>query len=76
MLGATRRGVTRRDVLGAGAFFAAASTTGPARGETPFRLGLTPVFLDNDALIIDQLSAALERLAGITVQLEQRRTYQ
>lgn len=41
----------------------------------PFRLGLTPVFLDNDALVIEKLRAALEERLGGQVELEQRRTY-
>lgn len=40
-----------------------------------FRLGLTPVFLDNDAVVIDKLRAALEERLGGPVEMEQRRTY-
>ncbi len=45
------------------------------RAQTPFRLGLTPVFLDNDGTIITRLRAALSEMLGIPVTLEQRRTY-
>jgi phosphonate transport system substrate-binding protein len=47
-----------------------------ARAAMPLRLGLTPVFLDNDALVIERLSATLRQMTGLAVQLEQRRTYQ
>lgn len=40
------------------------------------RLGLTPVFLDNDALVIDHLKAAFSDAMGTPVELIQRRTYQ
>ena len=44
-----------------------------ARAETPFRFGLTPVFLDNEATVIDRLRAALDTGSGI--EMVQRRTY-
>ena len=44
-----------------------------ARAAVPFRLGLTPVFLDNDATVIDRLRAALSPDSGF--ELVQRRTY-
>ena len=44
-----------------------------ARAAVPFRFGLTPVFLDNDATVIDRLRAALDTERGI--DLVQRRTY-
>lgn len=47
-----------------------------ARAAAPFRLGLTPVFLDNDAVVIDRLRAALSETLGEPVELTQRRTYQ
>jgi len=40
----------------------------------PFRLGLTPVFLDNDAEVIGRLRAAFAELLGTKIELEQRRT--
>ena len=42
----------------------------------PLRLGLTPVFLDNDAEVIARLRAALGEGARREIVLEQRRTYQ
>lgn len=47
-----------------------------ARATTAFRLGLTPVFLDNDAIVIDRLRSALSHAMGEPVELIQRRTYQ
>ena len=44
-----------------------------ARAAVQFRFGLTPVFLDNDATVIDRLRAALSPDSGI--ELVQRRTY-
>ena len=44
-----------------------------ARAATPFRFGLTPVFLDNEATVIDRLRAALD--AGSGIEMVQRRTY-
>ena len=44
-----------------------------ARAAAPFRFGLTPVFLDNDATVIDRLRNALD--AGSGIEMIQRRTY-
>ncbi len=66
--------ITRRDFLGAAAL-AVTSGVLPARAARPFRLGLTPVFLDNDAAVIERLQVALTGALGIPVQMEQRRTY-
>jgi phosphonate transport system substrate-binding protein len=70
-----RAELTRRafGALGAAAFAArpAASQVAPA-----FRLGLTPVFLDNDVAIIESLRRALTESMGRPVELVQRRTYQ
>lgn len=41
-----------------------------------FRLALTPVFLDNDAIVIERLREALSRAMGREIDLIQRRTYQ
>ncbi len=41
----------------------------------PFRLGLTPVFLDNDAVVLAALQKAIMRGLGMPVEMEQRRTY-
>ncbi|MEI4235177.1 substrate-binding domain-containing protein [Roseovarius sp. D22-M7] len=55
----------------------AALSSVPMRGvaQAPFRLGLTPVFLDNDAVIIDRLRAALSSGIGREIEMVQRRTY-
>jgi phosphonate transport system substrate-binding protein len=42
----------------------------------PFRLGLTPVFLDNDAIVIERLRSAFSEAMGEPFDLIQRRTYQ
>jgi phosphonate transport system substrate-binding protein len=47
-----------------------------ARAAETFRLGLTPVFLDNDAVVIERLRSALSQALGEPVDLIQRRTYQ
>lgn len=69
------KGLTRRR------FLAVAFSSGlwlPGRGVSavPFRLGLTPVFLDNDAAVIDQLRTALAESMERPIELVQRRTYQ
>lgn len=46
------------------------------RASQPFRLGLTPVFLDNDAMVIARLRSAFSEAMGAPVDLVQRRTYQ
>ncbi|MCK0104610.1 PhnD/SsuA/transferrin family substrate-binding protein [Pseudohalocynthiibacter sp. F2068] len=66
---------TRRRVLGfAGAALAVSAL--PLCARETFRLGLTPVFLDNDAEVIGHLRAALEAALGVPIELEQRRTYE
>lgn len=65
----------RRFLAGAGAC-AAIGLPGLVRAAAPFRLGLTPVFLDNDALVIDRLRTAFAQAMGGPVDLIQRRTYQ
>ena len=49
---------------------------GLVRSAEPFRLGLTPVFLDNDAEVLARLRAALGEGTGRDIELVQRRTYQ
>jgi len=44
-------------------------------GQSPFRLGLTPVFLDNDSAVISRLTAALSDAMERPIDLVQRRTY-
>jgi len=46
------------------------------RAAETFRLGLTPVFLDNDAGVIERLRSAFSEAMGEPVDLIQRRTYQ
>jgi phosphonate transport system substrate-binding protein len=46
------------------------------RAAETFRLGLTPVFLDNDAVVIERLRSAFTQAMGEPVDLIQRRTYQ
>jgi phosphonate transport system substrate-binding protein len=65
-------GATRRGVLVGAAMLAAL----PARAAKSFRLGLTPVFLDNDAAVVETLRAALAGSMGASVAFEQRRSYQ
>ncbi len=64
----------RRRLLG----LAAAFTAAPAllRAAEPIRLGLTPVFLDNDAEVIARLRDAIGQGTGRPIDLIQRRTYQ
>ncbi len=65
---------TRRKVLALLA--AACAAPGLARSESPIRLGLTPVFLDNDGEVILRLREALEIGTGRSIEVVQRRTYQ
>lgn len=66
-------GLDRRNFFGlCGAAVAAPSTL---RAESPIRLGLTPVFLGNDAEVIDRLKAELGLGTGRPIELLQRRTY-
>lgn len=79
----TRRGgvemqSTRRALLLGAAALAApfVGTRGWAQGQIPFKFALTPVFLDNDAAVIDALRLALSKGMGQDIELVQRRTYQ
>lgn len=64
----------RRLFLGlAGAALAAPALS---RAAEPVRLGLTPVFLDNDAEVIMRLREALGEGTGRQIDLVQKRTYQ
>jgi phosphonate transport system substrate-binding protein len=65
--------VTRRTALAAVAAPLAAGASFAA--STGFRLGLTPVFLDNDAEVIARLRAAFAEALGAEVTLVQRRSY-
>ncbi len=66
----------RRDFIKSAAATVAMSLPFLARAAAPFRLGLTPVFLDNDALIIDRLRSSVSAAMGEPAVLIQRRTYQ
>lgn len=66
----------RRRFLAGSAACAGIGLPALARGPGAFRLGLTPVFLDNDAVVIERLRAALSQTLGEPVDLIQRRTYQ
>jgi phosphonate transport system substrate-binding protein len=68
-------GLTRRGLVGL-AVSSALWLPRRSLAGTPFRLGLTPVFLDNDAEVIAQLRAALSLGLGRSIELVQRRTYQ
>lgn len=69
---------SRRKVLklaGAALAGAALPIGGASAGADAFRLGLTPVFLDNDAVVIQALREALQSMLGRPVDMQQRRTY-
>ncbi len=65
--------LTRRRMIGAA--LGMALIPRPARASGPLRLGLTPVFLDNDASVIARLRDALAAGTGQQIDLVQRRTY-
>lgn len=66
--------MNRRGFLG----LTGAAIASPAlvRAAEPIRLGLTPVFLDNDAEVIARLREAIGAGMGRAIDLVQRRTYQ
>lgn len=66
--------MNRRGFLG----LTGAAIASPAlvRAAAPIRLGLTPVFLDNDAEVIARLREAIGSGTGRAIELVQRRTYQ
>lgn len=64
-----------RRTFAAGLGSAMAWLAPPAFARSTFRLGLTPVFLDNNARVVDSIQKALEASLGVAVELEQRRTY-
>ena len=67
--------LTRR-AFGALTTAALAARTARAQVAGTFRLGLTPVFLDNDAAIIGSLRQALTVAMRRPIELVQKRTYQ
>ncbi len=68
-------GSSRREFIAATGAALAFSAI-PADATVPFRLGLTPVFLDNDAEVIARLRGAFSDSLGMPVELVQRRTYE
>lgn len=68
--------LTRRKTLGLG-LAACGFAPMPALAQAPpvIRFGLTPVFLDNDAQILDEFRRYLRDVTGAEVQFTQRRTY-
>lgn len=66
----------RRDFIKSAAATMVMTSPFLARAAVPFRLGLTPVFLDNDAVIIDRLRSSVSAAMGEPAALIQRRTYQ
>lgn len=69
---------SRRHVLLGAAAVVSAILAARADGQRaqPFRFALTPVFLDNDAVVIAALRSALAASMGQEIELVQRRTYQ
>ena len=65
--------LTRRRMIGSALGLAVLPR--PLRAASPLRLGLTPVFLDNDAVVIARLRDALAVGTGQQIDLVQRRTY-
>jgi len=68
--------MNRRRFLGGAGTCAAIGLPTLVRAAGAFRLGLTPVFLDNDAVVIERLRSAFSEAMGEPVDLIQRRTYQ
>lgn len=66
----------RRALIGAAAAAAVLPLPAVLRAQQPFQLALTPVFLDNDAVVIERLRDALSAGMGRDIDLVQRRTYQ
>lgn len=66
----------RRLFLAAGSASVVVGAPYLAQAAATFRLGLTPVFLDNDAVVIDRLRSAFSAAIGAPVDPIQRRTYQ
>ena len=66
----------RRELIGAVAASALLPRPSVLRAQPLFRLALTPVFLDNDAVVIERLRDALSEGMERDIDLVQRRTYQ
>ena len=76
-MGTTRAAISRRSLFLAGGSALALALTGTARAATRgrFRIGLTPVFLDNRVEFQAAWRAYLERGLGAEVTFVQRQTY-
>jgi phosphonate transport system substrate-binding protein len=68
--------MNRRRFLAGASTSAAVAMPALVRAAGTFRLGLTPVFLDNDAAVIERLRSAFSEAMAEPVDLIQRRTYQ
>jgi phosphonate transport system substrate-binding protein len=69
------RPLTRRTIVKA-ALTAPILAAGGALAATPFRFGLTPVLLDSDIALLDQMQLYLQEALELPVDLVKRRTYQ
>jgi ABC-type phosphate/phosphonate transport system substrate-binding protein len=69
------RPLTRRTIMKA-ALAAPMVVAGRAIAQTPFRFGLTPVLLDSDIALLDQMQVYLQEALEMPVDLVKRRTYQ
>jgi phosphonate transport system substrate-binding protein len=69
------RRLARRTILKT-ALSAPFLAAGKASAATPFRFGLTPVLLDSDIALLDQMQIYLEEALREPVDLVKRRTYQ
>lgn len=70
------RTITRRRFLTGSAAASTSLVGGTALAQPAFRFGLTPVFLDNDAIVVEQIRSTLATAMGRPIELLQRRTYQ
>jgi phosphonate transport system substrate-binding protein len=68
-------GLTRRALMAA-ALAAPLVIARKASAATSFRFGLTPVLLDSDIALLDQMQLYLQEALGASVDLVKRRTYQ
>jgi phosphonate transport system substrate-binding protein len=68
--------MNRRRFLGGSTACVGVGLPAVVRAAETFRIGLTPVFLDNDAVVIERLRTAFSQALGEPVDLIQRRTYQ
>jgi phosphonate transport system substrate-binding protein len=71
-----RTGISRRHLLAAGAATAAGLAASPTLAEEAARIGLTPVLLDSDMLLLRALEEYFRDRLHRPVELVRRRTYQ